>query len=200
MPFERQSNVRMRAVYVLMILLLLSSVAELKNNDDIRKNIIQAESNGGEDVRDRNLVDQQVANQADVDRELRELQAVVKKLGEVAVRHTIALTTTESEVTGLETRLRAGELKAEDQREHLTAVTSDMREVESRVETSERQSQQHQKKITQLGMKMEVAQMQLQASKKQVDRLQEENTGTISAQNKTNNQILAQNKELLQFP
>ena len=82
----------------------------------------------------------------------------------------------------------------------LNSVTSDMREVESRVETSERQSQQHQTKITQLGMKMEVAQMQLQASKKQVDRLQEENTGTISDQNKTNNQILAQNKELLQFP
>ena len=186
MPFERQSNVRMRAVYVLMILLLLSSVAELKNNDDIRKNIIQAESNGGEDVRDRNLVDQQVANQADFDRELRELQAVVKKLGEVAVRHTIALTTTESEVTGLETRLRAGELKAEDQGKlaagqtlRLNSVTSDMREVESRVETSERQSQQHQTKITQLGMKMEVAQMQLQASKKQVDRLQEENTGIL---------------------
>ena len=145
--------------------------------------------------------------QADIQTQLRELQAVVKKLGEVAVRHTIALTTTESDVNGLETRLRAGELKADDQRKlavgqtlRLNSVTSDMREVESRVETSERQSQQHQTKITQLGMKMEVAQMQLQASKKQVDRLQEENTGTISDQNKTNNQILAQNKELLQFP
>ena len=137
--------------------------------------------------------------QADIQTQLRELQAVVKKLGEVAVKHTIALSTTKSEVMGLGTQLRAGELKAEDQREHLTAVTSDMREVESRVETSERQSQQHQKKITQLGMKMEVAQMLLQASKKQVDRLQEENTGTISDQNKTNNQILTQNKEL-QFP
>ena len=135
-----------------------------------------------------------LVKQSDIPTQLRELQAVVKKLGEVAVRHTIALTTTESDVNGLETRLRAGELKADDQRKlavgqtlRLNSVTSDMREVESRVETSERQSQQHQTKITQLGMKMEVAQMQLQASKKQVDRLQEENTGTISAQNKTNN-------------
>ena len=111
---------------------------------------------------------------------------MVKKLGEVAVKHTIALSTTKSEVMGLGTQLRAGELKAEDQGKlaagqtlRLNSVTSDMREVESRVETSERQSQQHQTKITQLGMKLEVAQMQLQASKKQVDRLPEENTGIL---------------------
>ncbi|KAL2094492.1 hypothetical protein ACEWY4_009211 [Coilia grayii] len=128
-----------------------------------------------------------LVRQADTQTQLRELQAVVKKLGEVAVRHTMTLSATQSEVTSLETRVTAGERQAEDQSRRvgeqtllLSAVTSDMRAVEARVETSEKRSQQHQTTITQLGMKLEVAYMQLQASKKQVDRLQEENAVQVT--------------------
>ncbi|CAB1316190.1 unnamed protein product [Coregonus sp. 'balchen'] len=98
--------------------------------------------------------EKQTTSQADIWTELRELKAVVKKLGAVAVEHNMELTAARSQVTALEARLRASESQVESQVEsqksmmveqavRLSVTHSELKAMQAKLETGERVLQEH---------------------------------------------------------
>lgn len=83
-------------MWLVLVISLCGAQGQIKVNEDETK-INEAGA----------TAEKQTTNQADIWTELREMRAVVKKLGAVSMEHKMELTTARSQVTDMEARLRA---------------------------------------------------------------------------------------------
>lgn len=122
--------------------------------------------------------------QQDLWGEVRELRAVVKEIGELAVRQKIALAATQTDLAKLREVVKASESQAESQKAmiveqavQLGLTVSDVKALDGRVGLNEAELREHQPRLIEHAAQLKLLWIKLKSAEFEADELKSTNSG-----------------------
>lgn len=124
------------------------------------------------------------SEQQDLWGEVKELRALVREIGELAVRQKIVLAATQTDVAQLREVVKAGESQADSQRAmiveqavQLGQTVAEVKELGGRVGLSEAELREHQPKLIEHEAQLKLLWIKLKSAELEADELKSKNSG-----------------------